>query len=127
VYDIATERINSYILFFFEKNIAGHFNEEEKNLFSKLPANDNLCKRAFEEHDALYLLIKKIKTDVSDRSLVLEFAGLLEKHIRFEERILFNYLQELLPEDEFEKLALEHGRSDRETDDSWNDTFWVIK
>ncbi|OQP64011.1 hypothetical protein A3860_21565 [Niastella vici] len=102
----AAATIGKYILDFFEKDLAKHFKEEEELIFSKLPAEDPLRKQAEAEHAQLYLLIDSIKNNRIDKQLLQHFANLLEAHIRFEERTLFNHLQEILKPAELEEILL---------------------
>jgi iron-sulfur cluster repair protein YtfE (RIC family) len=99
--------ISKYALEFFEKDLRGHFKREEDFLFSKLPVGDLLREQAENEHKQLYQLIDNISQNRSDSQLLQEFAGVLEAHIRFEERILFNNLQEIMGEDALERLLVE--------------------
>lgn len=63
--------------------------------------------QAENEHIQLYQLIDSISENRNDIQLLQQFAGLLEKHIRFEERILFNHLQDIMGEEELERLIRE--------------------
>lgn len=102
--DVPVELISRYVLDFFEKDLRGHFKKEEDYLFSKLPVGDPLREQAENEHRQLYRLVDSISQNRSDKELLLHFADLLGAHIRFEERVLFNHLQEIMPEEELEKL-----------------------
>lgn len=104
---IDAQLISKYTLDFFEKDLRGHFKREEDLLFSKLPVGDLLREQAEKEHSQLYQLIDNISQNRSDSQLLNQFAGLLEAHIRFEERILFNHLQEVMGEEELERLLVE--------------------
>jgi hemerythrin-like domain-containing protein len=53
----------------------------------------------------------------------MHFGDTLEKHIRFEERQLFNLLQETLTETELEEVRRAHQMK-HEPDDAWADAFW---
>lgn len=55
---------------------------------------------------------------------MLRFASSLEDHIRFEERTLFNHLQNILSTEELEKLSKQHSKRTCNVDDIWNDKFW---
>lgn len=120
-------RISSYLLFFFENELTGHFNEEEKDLFVKLPADDLLRQQAFAEHEKIYSLIGSIQEDNKNINLLKEFADTLESHIRFEERTLFNHLQQHLSEEDLRKLEESHSKREGDVDDKWDDHFWVNK
>lgn len=103
---VDAQLISKYTLEFFNKDLRGHFKREEDFLISKL-AGDLLREQAENEHGQLYQLIDSISQNRSDNQLLQQFAGLLEKHIRFEERILFNHLQDIMGEEELERLIHE--------------------
>lgn len=104
---IDTQLISKHTLDFFNKDLRAHFKREEDHLFSKLPAGDLLREQAEKEHSQLYQLIDNISQNESDNQLLTKFASLLESHIRFEERILFNHLQEIMGEEELVRLLVE--------------------
>lgn len=124
---VSNERISNYVLFFFTEDLEKHFKEEEQLLFSELPADDTLRKRAEAEHQAINNLVAAVTANKDDANLLNQFAHALEQHIRFEERELFNHLQKNI---EAEKLATIAGRfanSSKAIDDRWKDVFWEIK
>lgn len=125
--DIAKERISNYILFFFNEDLKDHFKEEETNIFSKLPEDNPLYIQAISEHTEIYKLVEKIKQNPENETLLTFFADTLEKHIRFEERSLFNYLQEILSEEELVDLIKEDTHQKENIDLKWNDQFWAYK
>lgn len=105
--EVPAELISRYVLDFFNKDLRDHFKKEEDYLFRKLPVGDLLREQAEKEHRQLYTLIDSISQNRTDKQLLLQFAGFLESHIRFEERILFNHLQETMTEEELKRLLLE--------------------
>lgn len=119
---ISTERICNYIQYFFKEDLAKHFKEEEEMLFSKLPADDSLRKQAEGEHQ----LIKNLVANMASKKPALpgQLADLLEKHIRFEERELFNHLQESMPIHDLEAITMRMSNNSKEIDDKWPDAFW---
>ena len=120
--NIETERIGRYVRNFFETDLQQHFKLEEELMFQKLPADNKMRIRAENEHKYLYRLIEQLQKQI-DKDSLLNFAGTLEKHIRFEERELFNFLQEELSESELEEISRSH-KMQHEPEDAWNDTFW---
>lgn len=123
---VATERLSSYAQFIFENNLKQHFREEEALLFVKLKDNDPLKQRATGEHQLIYQLIEKIKTDGNNLQVIVDFADLLDKHIRFEERELFQTLQNDLSEAELNEIAALHSTEKiADADNQWDDHFWV--
>ncbi|MEO8710762.1 MAG: hemerythrin domain-containing protein [Parafilimonas sp.] len=125
--NIEPVRISDYVVFFFNNELTAHFKEEEKDLFVKLPPDDSLRKQAFAEHEKVYKMVDDIHKNKLNADLLNQFADALENHIRFEERILFNHLQQLLSEAELIKLAEEHSKREGDVDDKWDDHFWVNK
>lgn len=105
--NVVGKDIGSYVLEFFRDNLQEHFKEEEQFVFSKLPCDDPLRKQAENEHKNIYLLIESIRENDSDKDLLKQFADSLEAHVRFEERVLFNHLQETLKPEELEEIFVE--------------------
>lgn len=124
---VSPARISEYILYFFEKDLQHHFREEEELVFSKLPAGDPLRTQAEAEHNNIYSLIEGIRQDTSDKVLLQSFATSLDDHIRFEERILFNHLQETWEPAVLESLAQQMTKGQEDCDAGWPDHFWVKK
>lgn len=122
--NIEAERISNYALFFFERDLQNHLKKEEITLFAKLPEEDDLRQQAIREHGEIYSLINNIREDKKNIQLLNTFADALEKHIRFEERSLFNHLQNKLSEAELAQLAKHHSKQECNIDESWSDHFW---
>lgn len=105
--NVDSKHISSYMLNFFRDDLYGHFKEEEEIVFSKLPSSDALRMQAEKEHKDIYLLIESLRENDSDKSLQKQFADLLELHVKFEERVLFNHLQHTLKPEELEEIYVE--------------------
>ena len=103
--DIQPERINNYIMFFFENYLEDHFKEEEELLFVHLDKNSESRKIAVNDHKVLREIVEDIKSNPKNESIATSFADKLEKHIRLEERELFNELQNTLGESELDIVA----------------------
>lgn len=125
--NVSPERISKYVLYFFSEDLEKHFKEEEQLLFSKLPANDMLRKQAEGDHLAIYELVAAIGKKKDDATLLNQLADELEKHIRFEERELFNHLQDIIEPAYLETIANRFPNSSKEIDEKWEDVFWEIK
>ncbi len=125
--NIEPGRISSYSIFLFENELTQHFNEEEKDLFVKLPVDDPLRRQAFKEHEHIYELVAELRKDLINTMLLTKFADALDSHIRFEERTLFNHLQQHLSADELKKLEESHSKREGNFDDKWDDHFWINK
>lgn len=98
---IDANRINVYTQWFYQNYLMTHFLEEEQYLFPLLSNYNELILQALQEHET-------IKDIISNNNLnyeaLLNFATLLNNHVRFEERILFNKIQDNVSPYKLEKL-----------------------
>ncbi len=122
--NVATERISNYILFFYENDLKKHFADEEKHLFSQLSPVDALYIQVMKEHEDIYRLIASIEKNPASTTVPSDFADTLEKHIRFEERVLFNHMQNIFTAEKLETILSLHTHHHCNVDDRWNDHFW---
>lgn len=123
--EIEPSRIINYAIHFFDTDLIFHFEEEETLLFNKLPSNNLLRLQAEEEHKLIKLEIDSLRNNPEDKIGIENLADILEKHIRFEERELFNYLQEVFSEDELADIAEAMEARKREHEIAWKDEFWI--
>lgn len=117
---IGLQRIKAYTDWFFKTSLLPHFREEEQFFFPLLGNEHELIKKALSEHRRLARLFES-KTDLEKTLSQIEEE--LENHIRFEERILFNEIQNTASEKKIqaiEKLHIEHTN-----DETWVDEFWT--
>ncbi len=121
---VEEKRVSEYVLYIFKEDLAKHFKDEETLLFSKLPADDKMIAQAVKGHHALKQLAVAIEASKNDTALLNRFADELEDHIRYEERILFNYLQENVDAEELEKIEQRLPSNSREIEEQWKDCFW---
>jgi hemerythrin-like domain-containing protein len=81
--------------------------------------------QALREHREMTEIISQIENDRENLPLQQLFIQLLEAHIRFEERILFPYLQEYFPE-KLEAIAIHPSAGPAcHNDADWLDHFWL--
>ncbi len=88
--EVAVGRIKKYTDWFYQNHIQPHFKVEEEYIYSVLGMDDELIKQAMAEHRRLKRLFEDT-TDIEKSLSLIEEE--LEKHIRFEERILFQKVQ----------------------------------
>lgn len=111
-------RIRSYAGFIWETNLKQHFEIEEKYLFPILGKDHDLIKRAIDQH----LKLESLFNSESETLKILKhIEEELESHIRFEERVLFNLIQEKATETQLAELMLNSSESKCIL---WNDEFW---
>ena len=120
--NIETSRIQSYAHWFYTNYLLAHFEVEEKYVFSILGRGDKLVKRALMEHRKLRRLFEGVRQEAKNLGLIEER---LEAHIRFEERVLFNNIQDVASASELEEMLLRHSdQSEMQHVEEWNDEFW---
>jgi hypothetical protein len=115
---VSAERISMYTKHFFSTRLWPHFELEEKELFPLL-AKSKLVLQAREEHRRLGYLFLIPHPDTQTLDLIQQ---LLQKHIRFEERVLFKELQEKVPAPYLVKAMPEHDADNPQ--ENWPDKFW---
>jgi hemerythrin superfamily protein len=82
---------------------------------------DNMVRR---DHETIRLLAERINVSENGYTVYNVFAKLLEQHIRFEERVVFNKVQEQLTEPElFQLEASLHSLSAKKCTD-YPVKFW---
>lgn len=121
-----SERIASYVMVFFEKALQPHFNEEERFVFSLLPETEEHRNTAVQLHRAL----KQCVEDVSQNSdnchdLLMLLADELEQHIRFEERILFPFIEQTVTDGLQDAGKVIAARHEHLKPIDWDDQFWM--
>lgn len=71
----------------------------------------------------IYGIIDSLRKNTGNNDLLKKLADILEKHVRFEERELFNYLQANVPESTLLEIASLLRSRKHEPDSAWSDAF----
>ena len=112
-------RIKQYVDWFWVHHLKPHFEFEEKYIFKILPKDNTLIEQALEEHKLLNLLFHQ-EVDLVETLKAIEVA--LYDHIRFEERILFNEIQQIANDKELS--FIEEHQHEEVPCPLWQDEFW---
>lgn len=116
---IAAERIKAYVDWFYKTYLVSHFEFEERHIFPILGNDHPEVKKALADHRRLVRLFTSPEN--STKTLV-QIEEELEQHIRFEERQLFNHIQEVANVAQMDIIAKHHNN---ETfNDNTHDPFW---
>jgi iron-sulfur cluster repair protein YtfE (RIC family) len=116
---LAGERIKKYCDWFWETHLLPHFAKEEQFVFPVLGNDDPLVQQALQEHKDLEALFMQTQVDYS---YLRNIENDLEAHIRFEERVLFNKLQNLASEEALQLIASQTVQGT--ACGIWEDEFW---
>lgn len=121
---MASHRIKAYIVFCFDSLLKNHFDEEEQFLFPLLPGGDKHVEEALAHHAQLRLLADGFRSTTDASALSLQyFADVLHRHIRLEERILFNMIEQTVDRQALTDATnqMKQHRCNAE----WHDQFWL--
>lgn len=118
--ETAVERIKKYADWFFENHLVAHFEMEEKYVFPLLGKDAPLAQKAIAQHRNLERLFN---SNVDLKKTLISIETELNKHIRFEERILFNEIQKVADETQLQIIENIHREIPKMED--WKDEFWL--
>ncbi len=120
------ETLSSYSLWFWHQHIKPHFFQEEKILLPYMPVTHPMAIQLKNEHAQIRELLLSIDKDTDQQTLQV-LCDLIDKHIRFEERELFVYLEQLLTPGQLNEIQqqIDEQPIGCEADKEWKDVFWV--
>ena len=117
--NVEPERIKKYLDWFWMSYLKPHFEIEEQFVFTVLGNENELVKQALAEHRRLKRLFEN-EDDLSKTNSLIEEE--LEKHIRFEERVLFNAIQSVASSEQL--IQIEIDCADKCFYENLSDPFW---
>ena len=118
--NIEPKRIKVYADWFFETHLIPHFEMEEAHIFTILNEDSDLIKKALADHRRL----KRLFTESDDEAKALsKIEEELDKHIRFEERVLFPEIKKVATEAQLALIEAIH--QDDDFIDKLDDEFWL--
>ena len=119
------ETLCNYTRWFWTNHIKPHFKDEEKVFAKFLPPDNPLVHQMFKEHTQIRDMIVLLDKE-PDRSSLELLAEFVNNHIRFEERQLFAYAEEVLTACQLNEIYNELSHESH-CDTEWKDEFWVKK
>ena len=117
-------RILTYVLYQWDCHLKEHFRKEEEYAFILVPKTDEMRIEAQAQHENLRQSITKLTTQPG-YILLNSFAADLEKHIRFEERVLFGHIESTNDEATLTKLSFILSEDRKREEEEWKDNFWL--
>ncbi|ULQ57539.1 hemerythrin domain-containing protein [Flavihumibacter rivuli] len=118
--------MKDFLLQTWEMDIAPHMQEEEHTLIPFMKSyNDQqpLADAILRDHELLRLGFAHLRQEGVSVGLIESLANLLEQHIRFEERTVFQSLQSHLNEEQLNKLQF-HEPTGTPVCNSFPNHFW---
>jgi iron-sulfur cluster repair protein YtfE (RIC family) len=124
---IDSERIKNYVEYFWHNDMQAHFREEEEILFP-LVKGDQVQKAALDHGQIKEQVYKVLSQD--DQEKVYEYltslADSIITHVRYEERVLFPHLEQVLTVTQLEDIGAQLNKQPV-LSDSYEDEFWIRK
>lgn len=117
--NIEPERIKAYADWSWENELVPHFYLEEQFVFPVLGLENPLVVQALEEHRELQGYFEAA-TNLKETLMKIEEK--LKQHIRFEERVLFNEIQEVATAEQLSIIEKVHQTP--KGCEFWPDKFW---
>jgi len=123
---IAQERLRSFLVTVFPRKIFPHFSLEEQFLLPLLQPENPMRVRVEQEHLAMRQMLANLEEQSAKGYGAQEaLIDALDRHIRFEEREFFPYLESNLPARQLEQVARTLEPHHTPGEFPWNDPFWV--
>jgi hemerythrin-like domain-containing protein len=125
-HEVDVNRMLPYVQYFWQHHMQPHFLEEETILFA--PVKDDMVQRALKEHIQIREKIEAIH--IAEDNVKLKFetlANLVDAHVRYEERELFPHLEQVLTNEQLEKIGKQLNEKHNTLKDDFADEFWVKK
>lgn len=121
-----TDTLKRFTSWYWQHHIKMHFYQEEKVLLRFMPATHPLAVQMKKDHDYIRELVLAIDRE-PDRQDFGRLAGLIERHIRFEERELFQHLEETLTPEQLGEILVLLEKHPVTCETEWKEEFWVRK
>jgi hemerythrin-like domain-containing protein len=119
------DKLRAYSLWYWKEHIKAHFFQEEKILLPYMPAGHPMAEQLKKEHEQIRELVLTLDKEADEQTLTI-LCDLVEKHIRFEERQLFVYLETILTQEQLDTIHKELEEHPVSCN-TWEDVFWVKK
>ncbi len=118
-------RITKYVEYFKTNFLRPHFREEEKILFAAL--KDKPVEKAIEQHKEINILVAKPSKNTDPKSVeqLEKLSGIVDDHVRYEERQLFPHIEKALTPAQLEAIGKQLNEEHPLSKNEYEDEFWV--
>lgn len=120
---VAPRRMADFCLWSWINHFASHFKKEEDELLQIISKHHPMMEKMLEEHEGIEFKIQLIQKRAEYEGLE-RLARIIDLHIRFEERVLFPFIETIASASQLEMLGahLEETENEKET---YSDEFWL--
>lgn len=116
---IEAQRIYDYCSWFFVNYLQPHFENEEFHLAKITGPNSELIRRLKVNHQEVKAAFKELKASRID---LKAFEKVIVSHVRFEERVLFEEIQDKLTDEDM--YYLRNHLQEQKFQEHLQDVFW---
>ncbi|MBD3226003.1 MAG: hypothetical protein GF313_14850 [Caldithrix sp.] len=125
---VDAQTIREYVLHVWKNELVHHFWQEEQSLIDPLQEMDDgkrLVNKMLDHHQHIENQIETIRQSAPISNATLrEFANFLNKHIRFEERELFPFIEHNVQEARLNRIKTFLNRHHEPGSKEWKVHFW---
>jgi len=123
--DISLDRIKAYVLYYFYNFIDPHFQEEEDFIYPLIAADNPDRRKAELQHEGVRVRIEYLERNYQlSEEFLKGFAEFLTEHIYFEEKELFNVIENNADPRALLTVVIRTKRI-LKIDNDWPDQFWL--
>ena len=117
-------RMKHYVHYFWQAHMQPHFYEEETILFALV--QDEAVQKAMNEHSDIKKQVEAIIVSENIQPIQLKIlAEAVDNHVRYEERELFQHLENILTEQQLKEIGSKlHTAANAVCNDAFADEFW---
>ena len=118
-----SEAIAAYCFWYWQNHLKDHFKIEEQSLCKILPADHPMMMKMMDDHQAIEIKIKQLAEYPCSNGLE-RLAQIISYHVRFEERELFNHIEEVASDEQMDELYISLTEQPKECL-PWKNEFWL--
>ena len=121
----STQILRQYVLYFYEKHLSGHLQNEERILLSALGEKDPCGQKMAFVHDTIRHQMQEIRSnDTVPKESFQRFCQLLMQLVRYEESKLIPHLEDTLSGWKLSQIQYLLKATDQPFEDTFSPLFW---
>ena len=124
---ISVNILKKYILHIWDKALQHHFWQEEQVILplkEKSKDGKAVVDKMMDDHKIFRELIDQLKKEKIGIKQISDFEDILNRHIRFEERQLFPFLEVNSSKEELAKIGIFLRKNHSPASNDWQQKFW---
>lgn len=121
------ERIKKYVEYFWHNDMQVHFREEEEILFPSVKSDH--VEKATLDHVQIKEQVNRVLWEGDQEEAYKHLTSLADaiiSHVRYEERVLFPHLEQVLTETQLADIGAQLNKQPT-LSDTYEDEFWIRK